>query len=133
MSVFRFCASLLAASLVLSSTTFAATQSTAKRNSVAAVDKHAASLIRLSDQVWAFAETALLEHRSAKLLADFAEGQGFKVERGISNMPTAFVASYGTGRPIVAIMGEYYALPGVSQKATPEQDRTSTRLNSSHS
>src|SRR5687768_16920170 len=76
---------------------FAASQSATKRAAVSSIDKHAAALTKLSDQVWAFAETALLEHRSAKLLADFAEGQGFKVERGISNMPTAFVASYGSG------------------------------------
>lgn len=100
---------------------FAATQSATKRAAVAAIDKHATALTQLSDAVWAFAETALREHRSAKLLADFAEQQGFTVERGVSHMPTAFVASYGSGRPIIAIMGEYDALPGVSQKAVPEQ------------
>jgi len=104
-----------------SQVSLAATPSAAKRAAVAAVDQHAQALTELSDQIWAFAETALLEHRSAKLLADFAEAQGFEVKRGISGMPTAFVASYGSGRPIIAIMGEYDALPGVSQKAVPEQ------------
>jgi aminobenzoyl-glutamate utilization protein B len=99
----------------------AATQSSTKRAAVASIDTHAATLTKLSDQVWAFAETALLEHQSAKLLADFAETQGFKVERGISGMPTAFVATFGSGKPIIAIMGEYDALPGVSQKATSQQ------------
>lgn len=100
---------------------WAATHSGAKRAAVAAVDDHATALIGLSDQIWEFAETALREHRSAKVLADFAEQHGFTVERGVSHMPTAFVASYGSGRPVIAIMGEYDALPGVSQQAVPEQ------------
>jgi aminobenzoyl-glutamate utilization protein B len=71
--------------------------------------------------VWAFAETALRETRSAALLADYAEKQGFRVERGVAGMPTAFVASYGQGRPVIAVLGEYDALPGLSQKAVPER------------
>lgn len=99
----------------------AAAPSAVKRAAVASVDRHAADIIKLSDQVWAFAETALREHRSAKALADYAEGQGFRVERGVSGMPTAFVATFGEGRPIIGVMGEYDALPGISQKATPEK------------
>ena len=71
--------------------------------------------------MWAFAETALRETRSAALLADHAEKQGFRVERGVAGMPTAFVASYGEGRPVIAVLGEYDALPGLSQKAVPER------------
>ncbi|MGI8784110.1 MAG: amidohydrolase [Acidobacteriota bacterium] len=88
-----------------------------KLAAVASVDRHSAELVRLSDQVWAFAETALLETKSSKLLADYAEQQGFRVERGVAGMPTAFVASFGQGRPVIAILGEYDALPGISQKA----------------
>jgi aminobenzoyl-glutamate utilization protein B len=55
-------------------------------------------------------------------LADYAEQQGFKVGRGVAGMPTAFVASYGEGRPIIGIMGEYDALPGLSQKAVPSRE-----------
>jgi aminobenzoyl-glutamate utilization protein B len=79
-------------------------------------------LIGLADQVWGFAETALRETRSSKVLADYAEQQGFTVERGVAGLPTAFVASYGEGRPIVGIMGEYDALPVLSQKATPDRE-----------
>lgn len=87
-----------------------------KEAAVASIDKHQAEIVGLSDQVWAFAETALLETRSSKLLADYLEGQGFAVERGVAEMPTAFVASYGSGRPVIGILGEYDALPGLSQK-----------------
>ena len=91
--------------------------SAAKAAAIRSIDRHGPELISLSDQVWAFAEIALREHRSSKLLADYAQKQGFRVERGIAGMPTAFVASYGSGRPVIAIMGEYDALPGLSQKA----------------
>ncbi|MEP7011661.1 MAG: amidohydrolase [Acidobacteriota bacterium] len=89
---------------------------------VAAVDSHRPEMVDLANQVWAFAETALKEKRSSKVLADYAEAQGFKVERGVAGMPTAFVASYGQGKPVIAILGEYDALPGISQKAQPTKE-----------
>jgi aminobenzoyl-glutamate utilization protein B len=92
-----------------------------KQASAAAIDARRADLVSLADQVWGFAETALRETRSAALLADYAEKQGFQVERGVAGMPTAFVASYGQGRPVIAVLGEYDALPGLSQKAVPER------------
>lgn len=92
-----------------------------RREAVALVEAQSADLIRLSDQVWDFAETALRESRSAALLADHAERQGFRVTRGVAGMPTAFVAEYGSGKPVIAILGEYDALPGISQKAEPAQ------------
>ena len=88
-----------------------------KEEVVASIERHKAEIIALSDQVWDFAETALLEVRSAEALAAYAEKQGFQVERGLAGMPTAFVASYGEGRPVIGILGEYDALPGLSQKA----------------
>jgi aminobenzoyl-glutamate utilization protein B len=93
-----------------------------KQSVIQSVDKHQSELINLSDQIWAFAETALNEHKSAKLLADYAEAQGFKVTRGVAGMPTAFIAEYGSGKPVIGIMGEYDALPGISQKAQPTRD-----------
>jgi aminobenzoyl-glutamate utilization protein B len=100
----------------------AAGESAAKRAAIHSIDRHAAELTALSDRVWAYAETALREHKSAAALADHAEQQGFKVERGVAGMPTAFVATYGSGRPVIGVMGEYDALPGISQKATPVQE-----------
>jgi aminobenzoyl-glutamate utilization protein B len=93
--------------------------SAAKLAAVNSVDRHAAALTELSDRIWAYAEIAFREHRSAAALADFAQAQGFRVERGVAGMPTAFVASYGQGRPVIGVMGEYDALPGLSQKALP--------------
>lgn len=88
-----------------------------KQTAEASIEAHRGEIIALSDQIWALAETALRETRSAAVLSDYAEAQGFAVERGVAGMPTAFVATFGEGRPVIGIMGEYDALPGISQKA----------------
>ncbi len=93
-----------------------------KEEAVASIEKRKAEMIKLSDQIWAYAETALREHKSSKALADYAEQQGFKVERGVAGMPTAFTATYGQGQPIIGILGEFDALPGISQKASPVKE-----------
>ncbi len=76
----------------------------------------------LSDEIWRYAETALKETRSSKALADWAESKGFRVTRGVANLPTAFVAEFGSGKPVIGIMGEFDALPGISQKAQPTKE-----------
>ncbi len=78
---------------------------------IQSINKHQPELIGVSDKIWAYAETALKEYKSSKELADYAEAQGFTVKRGVSQMPTAFIAEYGSGKPIIGIMGEYDALP----------------------
>ena len=90
-----------------------------KKALIASVEKHKAELIRISDQIWNSAETAFEETKSAEILASYAEQQGFKVERGVAEMPTAFVATYGSGSPVISVLGEFDALPGISQKAQP--------------
>lgn len=86
---------------------------------LASIDSHEAKLIELSDAIWANAEIAFQEKQSAKLLSDYAETNGFNVVRGIGGMPTAFTATYGSGTPVISILGEFDALPGISQKAEP--------------
>ena len=95
---------------------------TLKQIAVAAVERQGADLIRLSDEIWGFAEVGLQETRSAEVLASYAQRQGFNVQRGVAGMPTAFVASYGSGKPVIAILGEFDALPGISQKAVPSRE-----------
>lgn len=72
----------------------------------------------LSDSIWELAETKFEEFASAGLLASRLEQEGFAVERGVAGLPTAFVASYavGSGGPVIAFLGEYDALPGLSQQ-----------------
>ena len=83
------------------------------------VEKHSSNLINISDKIWNLAETAFNEHESSKLLADYASENGFKVEMGVAGMPTAFVASYGNGEPVISVLGEFDALPGISQETKP--------------
>jgi len=89
---------------------------------ISTVIKHQQELITLSDQIWGFAEIAMRENKSAKVLADYAEAQGFKVSRGVAEIPTAFIAEFGTGKPIIGVLGEFDALPGLSQKAQPAKE-----------
>lgn len=109
---------LLAGALLLPAASLAAQAPRPVRLSAAAgVERQRAELVRISDRIWGLAETALREDSSAAVLAGYAEQQGFTVERGVAGMPSAFVASYGSGKPVIAILGEYDALPGISQKA----------------
>jgi len=92
-----------------------------KRAAAATIDRSAPEMTALSDEIWRYAETALKETRSSKALADWAESKGFRVTRGVAGLPTAFVAEFGSGKPVIGIMGEYDALPGISQKAESVQ------------
>jgi aminobenzoyl-glutamate utilization protein B len=93
-----------------------------KKAAIASIDAHASAMTALSDAIWKNAETALRETKSSAELASWAEAQGFKVTRGVAGMPTAFVAEYGSGSPVIGIMGEYDALPGISQKSQPTKE-----------
>ena len=78
---------------------------------------------RISDAIWEYAELGLQEFRSSKLLADTLEAAGFTVERDLAGMPTCFVATYGSGKPVIGLLGEFDALPMLSQKGrVPKKD-----------
>ena len=83
------------------------------------LEKNRETFITISDKIWSYAEIGLLEEQSSNLLVNNLEKAGFEVERGVAFMPTAFIASYGTERPVIAILGEYDALPGLSQVMEP--------------
>ncbi len=72
-------------------------------------------------KIWGWAEVGYHEDRSAALLADSLQAAGFRVERGVAGIPTAFVANVGTGKPVIAILGEYDALPGLAQENVAER------------
>ncbi len=83
------------------------------------IEENRQHLISLSDNVWSTPELGLLEEVSSKTLADALEKAGFTVERGVAKMPTAFIATYGSEKPVIGILGEYDALPGLSQDKVP--------------
>jgi aminobenzoyl-glutamate utilization protein B len=74
-------------------------------------------LVAVNQDIWTYAELGLQEHRSAARLAGLLKKAGFRVKEGVSDMPTAFVAEYGSGKPIIGILAEYDALPELSQQA----------------
>jgi aminobenzoyl-glutamate utilization protein B len=76
---------------------------------------------RIARQIWEHPEIAFQETRSAALIRDELRRAGFRVEENAAGMPTAFVASWGAGKPVIAILGEYDALPGLSQQDRPER------------
>ena len=84
-------------------------------------------LVAVNRDIWTYAELGLQEHRSAARLVGVLKKAGFRIREGVSDMPTAFVAEYGSGKPIIGILAEYDALPELSQqtgttrKAVPGQ------------
>ncbi len=74
----------------------------------------------IAQKIWGFAEVGFQETQSSALLQQTLKDAGFQVEAGVAGMPTAFIATYGAGKPVVGILGEFDALPGVSQEAVSE-------------
>lgn len=85
------------------------------------IDNHSAELKTINQFIWSHPEVGLQERQSSDRLIQFLEANGFKIERGVAGMPTAFVAEKGRGRPVIGILAEYDALPGMSQAAVPER------------
>ncbi len=78
---------------------------------------------KISDEIWSCAELGMQEFKSSALLIKTLEEEGFTVERNVAGMPTCFVATWGKGKPVIGILGEYDALPMISQKGrVPKQD-----------
>ena len=86
------------------------------------IEEKKEEFIQVADEVWQYAELGLVETKSSKLIAEKLIEHGFKVNHGVSGMPTAIVAEWGSGKPVIGFQGEYDALPGISNKIKPEQD-----------
>ncbi len=81
----------------------------------------------LAKRLWDLAEVGYLETESSALLQSTLAAEGFDIEAGVADIPTAFVAEYGSGQPVIAILAEFDALPGISQDATPVRDIIETK------
>ncbi len=75
--------------------------------------------VEIATKIWRHAEVGYREVESSSLLADELEAAGFRVKRGVAEIPTAFVAEFGSGKPVVGLLAEYDALPGMEQDAVP--------------
>ncbi len=85
------------------------------------LDNNKEEYVKIALEIWNNPELGYLEFESSKKLQDLLAKEGFTIEKGVAGLPTAFIASYGKGSPAIGIMGEFDALPGLSQKAIPEK------------
>ncbi len=85
------------------------------------VEANAARYASVAQQIWDLAEVGYQEVESSALLREQLAEAGFRIEEGVAGMPTAFVASWGEGSPVVGILAEYDALPGITQERSPER------------
>lgn len=92
----------------------------ARATALAWVEANADALKRVNRNIWSWAETGLQETRSSQELMDLLRANGFQIQENVSGMPTAFAASFGSGKPVISILAEYDALPGLSQDAVPQ-------------
>lgn len=89
---------------------------------VVTVEAEAGRTERVARQLWEFAELGYLELRSSNLLKDELRAEGFTIREGVAGIPTAFVAEWGAGGPVIGLLAEYDALPGISQSDSPVRE-----------
>ena len=99
----------------------AALQADDKSAMLAKMDGAAVHYGDVSRKIWEFAELGYKENKSAALLKSELQAAGFQMEENVAGIPTAFTATFGQGKPVIGIMGEYDALPGLSQDTTPDR------------
>ena len=107
--------------LALLTGSLAFAQTPSQKITLTGIDAQAPHYADLSKQIWDFSEVGYQETQSSALLQAELKQAGFTVQAGVAGIPTAFVASFGTGKPVIGILAEYDALPGLSQQATPER------------
>lgn len=91
----------------------------ATAQAIKAIDARYDDTAKVARQIWEWAEVGYKEERSSALLQERLKAAGFKVTQGVAGIPTAFIAEYGSGGPVIAILAEYDALPGINQDALP--------------
>lgn len=96
-------------------------QTPAQRATLATVDQLTGTIGDMATTLWDYSEIAMLEYKSAAYLSDLLEKEGFRVSRNSAGMPTAFVAEFGSGRPIIGILAEYDALPNIGNAVVPKK------------
>ena len=85
------------------------------------IDSRYDDTTRIARTLWEYAEVGYQETRSSELLQQTLLDEGFSIDAGVAGMPTAFVASYGSGRPVIAVLAEFDALPGINQDSVPSR------------
>jgi aminobenzoyl-glutamate utilization protein B len=98
-----------------------------RQAALASLDANYQRYTQVAKQIWDWAEVGYQETRSSALLQEQLRTAGFRIEAGVAGMPTAFVASYGQGKPVIAILAEFDALPGITQDAVPVRQVIQTK------
>ena len=107
------------AGLVLTSSGWAVDHSDLDRS----INSHQQQFEKVALQIWDIAEVGYQEYQSSSLLKESLAKEGFRIEDNVANIPTAFIAEYGEGSPIIGILGEFDALPGLAQTASPFKEK----------
>lgn len=113
---------LLLPSLLAPSSASAQDRARAKASALRHATALEGEIADMAMELWRYSEIALTESRSAAFLADVLEREGFRVTRGVADMPTAFVAEWGSGSPVVGVLAEYDALPNIGNEAVPRRE-----------
>ncbi len=111
----------IAVAASLFSASLAGQQTGSHRQIEQLVDQNSAEYVKASKAIWGYAELGYHEEKSSALLQRDLKDAGFRIEAGVADEPTGFVASYGGGKPVIGILGEFDALPGLSQDAIPDR------------
>ena len=102
--------------------TLRAQLSSAEQEVLAAIDRQADNYFTVAKQIWDVAEVGYQEEESSRLLQELLRGEGFTVEAGVADIPTAFTATFGTEGPVIGVLGEFDALPGITQTASASRE-----------
>ena len=94
-----------------------------KEGIISKIDQRQDAYFAVAKQIWDLAELGYQEKESSALLQKELAKNGFSIQQQVADIPTAFIASYGSGTPVIAILGEFDALPGVSQTASPFREK----------
>ncbi|MBV1905837.1 MAG: amidohydrolase [Pseudomonadales bacterium] len=108
---------------------FAASTDIKRLHLLESIDARALQSAALAKKLWDYAELGYQEEQSTKLVQQTLSDAGFSIRKGVADIPTAFVASYGRGKPVIAILAEFDALPGISQAALPHRSPAKNKAN----
>ena len=90
-----------------------------KKAVIQALDAKKQQYVEVASSIWKLAELGYKEGKSASLLQSMLKEEGFVISAGVAGIPTAFTATFGSGSPVIGVLGEFDALPGFSQDAVP--------------
>jgi|UniRef100_UPI00404AF581 aminobenzoyl-glutamate utilization protein B len=93
-----------------------------KEEVLQSIDAKNSAYTAIAQNIWKYAEMGYQEEKSSALLQKTLSDAGFSIKKGVAGMPTAFIAEYGSGAPVIAVLGEFDALPGLSQKAVSKKE-----------